>query len=439
MNKLVVLMFARLITVACLASVSTIVFAIDHLTPLDRVVVIVNGSVITQNEVNQRVRMVQQQLRAQGVRMPAQDVLQTQVLERLILEQAQLQAAQNNGIQVEDVLVDRAVARLAQQNNLSLQDFRNRIELDGISFSQFRQQIREDIIFNRLREREIDSKVQITDGEIDNFLASQKESQPAELNLGQILLRLPEGATSEQIRNKQKLAEKIIDQLQGGAEFSQLAAAYSDSPDGMTSGGSMGWRSAERLPQIFVDAVANLTPGQIASLLRSPAGFHIVKLIDRRTPESELTGPDVLQTHVRHILIRVNELMSDGEAQRRLRNIRERLENGASFTELARLYSSDGSANKGGDLGWVYQGDTVPEFEVAMNELKINELSEPIKTPFGWHLIQVLERRTEKISLERQRLTARQYLRERKSDEQYQDWLRQLRDRTYVEYRHEER
>lgn len=430
--------FARIIAISTTLIVHNC-WASNISIELDRVVAVVNNAVITQNEVKQRVELAEQQLRAQGVKVPSRDILRTQILERLIIEQSQLQAARNLGIQAEDALVDRAIARLAQQNNMPLQAFRNRVEADGISFSQFRQQVKDDIIFNRLREREVDSKVQVTDGEIDNFLASQKDSAPSELNLAHILLRLPENATPEQIAGKQKLAEKIIGELQAGKDFAQAAASYSDSPEGITSGGSLGWRSADRLPQIFVDAVTNIQPGQIASLLRSPAGFHIVKLVDRRAGENEFTGPDIPQTRARHILIRVNELVSDNEAQRRLRNIRERLQNGANFAELARLYSSDGSASKGGDLGWIYQGDTVPEFEMAMNELKVNELSEPIKSTFGWHLIQVLERRTEKMSVERQRQAARQYLRERKSEEQYQDWLRQLRDRTFVEYRNEER
>ena len=298
--------------------------------------------------------------------------------------------------------------------------------------------MREEIIRRRLREREIDSRVQVSDADVDAFLASQpKGAEPAaELQVAQILLAVPEGATAEQIERQRLRGEELIRQIQRGNDFGKLAAAFSDAPEAM-SGGSLGWRPPDRLPQLFVDAVAKLNPGQVAPLLRSPAGFHVVKLVDRRSAgTSAISTAPVTQTHARHILIRPNEIVTEDEAMRRLRDIKRRVETGTGdFAELARQYSVDGSAGRGGDLGWIYPGDTVPEFERAMNALAPGQVSEPVRTPFGIHLIQVLERRTDAASPDRVRQVARQALRERRIEENYQDWLRQLRDRTYVEYK----
>ena len=233
-------------------------------------------------------------------------------------------------------------------------------------------------------------------------------------------------------------ARAALDQIHRGENFAKVAASYSDAPDGL-SGGVMGARPLDRLPALYADAVKKLKPGEVSDILRSPAGFHIIKLIDKKSAGGAKPAATLKQTHARHILIKVNELVSEAEAKRKLVALKERLDNGADFAELARLHSNDLSATKGGDLGWLYQGDTVPEFEAAMDALKINQISEPVQSPFGFHLIQVLERRTENATDERQRLAARQVLRERKADEAYSDWVRQIRDRAYVEYRVEER
>jgi peptidyl-prolyl cis-trans isomerase SurA len=233
-------------------------------------------------------------------------------------------------------------------------------------------------------------------------------------------------------------AQNALDQLRKGEDFAKVAASFSDAPDALT-GGAMGMRPLDRLPALYAEAAKKLKPGQLSEILRSPAGFHIVKLIDIRGSGAVKAPVALKQTRARHILIKVNELVSEAEARRKLVVIKERLDNGADFAELARLNSNDLSAARGGDLGWLYQGDTVPDFEKAMDALKINQISEPIQSPFGFHLIQVLERRTEDATAERQRLTARQVLRDRKSDEAYQDWVRQMRDRAYVEYRNEDR
>jgi peptidyl-prolyl cis-trans isomerase SurA len=333
-----------------------------------------------------------------------------------------------------DGQLDQALVRIAESNRMDLAQLRNSLAQDGIAWTKFREDIRGEITIVRLREREVDSRIIVSDGEIDNFLESAGAMGNEEYNLAHILLRVPEQAKPEQLARLQARAEDIVAQLRKGADFAQLAAANSDAPDGL-SGGLMGWRSRERLPSLFAEEVVKLKPGEISSVMRSPAGFHILKLLDRRG--GAIKAQPVEQTHARHILIKTSELVSESEARRRLVALKERVTHGADFAELARLHSNDLSASRGGDLGWLNPGDTVPEFEQAMNRLKPGEVSEPVQSPFGWHLIQVLARRTD-ISTERVRQNARQALRERKADEAYQDWLRQMRDRAYVEYRLED-
>ena len=406
--------------------------------PVDRIVAVVNSEAITASELALRMKVAERQLRAQNIEAPPTDVLEKQVLERMIVDRAQLQAARDAGIRVDNAQVDQALGSIAQENRLTVAQLRERVERDGTSFERFREDVREEIIRRRLREREIDSRVQVSDADVDAFLAAQpKGAEPAvELQVAQILLAVPEGATAEQIERQRLRGEELIRQIQRGNDFGRLAAAFSDAPEAM-SGGSLGWRAPDRLPQLFVEAVAKLNPGQVAPLLRSPAGFHVVKLVDRRSAgTSGISTAPVTQTHARHILIRPNEIITEDEAMRRLRDIKRRVETGTGdFAELARQYSVDGSAGRGGDLGWIYPGDTVPEFERAMNALAPGQVSEPVRTPFGIHLIQVLERRTDAASPDRVRQVARQALRERRIEENYQDWLRQLRDRTYVEYK----
>ena len=287
----------------------------------------------------------------------------------------------------------------------------------------------------RLREREVDSKLVISDGEIDNYIANQAATgSNEEYQLAHILLRAPESASPEQLQKLRLRGEQALKRARAGENFAELAAAFSDSPEAL-QGGDIGWRPLDRLPGLYADAARKLGVGEVSDLLRSSAGFHVVKLLGKRGGSA---AASIQQTHARHILIRVNEVVSEAEARRKLENVRERIVNGVDFAEQARLYSQDGSAAKGGDLGWLNPGDTVPEFERAMDALKDNELSPVVQSPFGMHLIQVTERRQRDVSAERQRGVARQAIRERKLDEAYQDWLRQLRDRTYVENRLQE-
>lgn len=406
---------------------------------VDRIVAVVNKEVITLSQLNDAVAAAQRDLRRRGTEPPPHEVLERQVLERLVLDRAQLQRARDTGIRVDDVQLDRAMERIAEENKMTLVDFRKALERDNVPFAAFRDDLRDQIMLARLREREVDDKIQVSDTEIDLFLEQNKAQggERVEYNLAHVLVRVPEQATPDLIEAARAKAEKARAEAAAGAEFERVAASYSDAADAL-KGGALGWRSAERLPEIFADALAKMQLGQVSPVLRSPAGFHVLKLIERRGAGP--AGPPITQTHVRHILVRTNERVSESEARRRLSDLRERiLAGGADFAALARANSDDTSAGRGGDLGWLYPGDTVPEFERAYAALQPGQISEPVKTPFGYHLIQVLERRTADVSAERLRLQARQILRERKSDEAYQQWLRQLRDETYVDLRLDER
>ncbi|MGS0743075.1 peptidylprolyl isomerase [Glaciimonas sp. GG7] len=410
---------------------------------IDAIVAVVNNDVITRQELASRLRDVIGRMKAQGVEAPPPAELQKQLLERLILERAQVQAAKEFGISVDDKMLDTAIGRIAEQNKLSMPDFRKQLDHDKIPYPAFREDIRKEILLQRLREHEVDNKIQITESEVDNYLAAEASNKltqqvEQEVNLAQILIRVPENATVAQMNERKKRAEAAMQQLKSGGNFGKVAATFSDAPDALT-GGELGWRPQNRLPQLFLDAVISLKPGQVSTLLESANGFHIIKLNDRRAAAAEADKPAVApveQTHARHILIKVTPTVSAVEAKRRLLELKERLDNhAATFEDLAKLYSNDLSAAKGGDLGWIYPGDTVPEFQRAMDALKPGQISEPIETPFGYHLIEVLERKTDTVSSDRKRLAARQAIRERKLEEATNDWLRELRDRAYVEYR----
>lgn len=429
---------AAVIFAVALVSVSTPAAGqgVQGVEVIDRIVVVVNNEVITRHELGERTRVVTSQLRQRGAPLPPRTVLEKQVLERMIADRVQLQFAKETGLRVDDTELDRAISRIAQENKLSLQQLRAALERDGVGFARFREGIRDEITIARLREREVENRITVTESEIDNFIRTQQGSaaQNSEYNLSHILVTVPEKASPEVIQARRERAEQALSRITGGADFRQVAATFSDAPDAL-QGGALGWRAASRLPTLFLEAVQGLQPGDVSRILRSPNGFHIIRLNESRGSAVQVS---LRQTHARHILIKTNELVSEDEAQRRLVSLKERLDNRADFAELARLHSEDPSAARGGDLGWLSPGDTVPEFERAMNSLAPGEVSAPVRSQFGWHLIQVLERRDQDVSGERQRLEARRALRARKSDEAYQEWLRQLRDRTFIQYRLEE-
>lgn len=405
----------------------------------DRIVAVVNDEVITRRELDERVGVVTRDFNRANRPLPPPEVLDSQVLERLILDRAQMQYAKTEAnIRIDDSQLDRTIARIAEDNRKTPSEFRDMLEQQGVPFARFREDIRSEIIITRVRDS-VTEKVTCSDGEVDELLKANgaQEQAKTEVNLGHILVVVPENANPEQIEQKRKRAEEALAQLKAGTDFARVSVSFSESPEAL-KGGELGLRTEDRLPQLFVDAESKLQPGEISGILRSANGFHILKLLERKRGG----GPkvEVEQIHARHILIKTNELVSQDQAKRRLQDLRERLvNNAADFAELARLYSNDGSRDKGGDLGWIYPGDTVPEFERAMNELKPGEISQPVQSQFGWHLIQVLERRNADMSAERVRQAACKTIQERKSDEAYQEWLRQLRDRTYVELRLEDR
>lgn len=401
---------------------------------LDRIEVVVNEDVITRHELNERLGTVTQQLRKQGTSLPAEAELEKQVLERMVLDLLQLQYAKETGVRVDDAQLDKALNRIAQQNKFaSLADFRAKLAKDGVDFKKFREEIRSEIISSRLREREVESKLVVSDTEIENYLLTQEKQagKGEDLELAHILLSLPEQASADKIQSIKRRAEQALAQLQSGSKFAQVAAGFSDAQDAM-QGGNIGWRSSDRIPAFFLDALQKMQPGEISPILRSPNAFHILKLVNRRSKDMPVV---IAQTHTRHILIKTSELVSENEAKNRLAEIKKRIEGGASFAEQAKLHSEDGSAAQGGDLGWASPGMFVPEFEKAMNALQPGQMSGLVQSDFGWHLIQVLERRNADVTVEQKRQRASMAIRSFKSDEAYQDWLRQLRDHAFVEYR----
>ncbi|MBV6321677.1 peptidylprolyl isomerase [Duganella sp. HSC-15S17] len=407
---------------------------------IDSIVVVVNDDVITQHELANRIKSVTARMKAQNAQMPDPADLRRQLLERMIVERAQLQMAKEMGVRVDDQQLDRAIGRIAEAQKLSVQDLRNQMEKDGTPYAAFREDIREEIIMQRLREHEVDAKIQISDAEVDSFLAAEKAAaaEQFEINISQIMVRIPDNATAEVIAQRRARAEEVMRQLRTGADFAKMAATYSDASDAL-QGGVVGWRQPERLPPVFAEALTKLKPGQVTPIIKSVGAFHILKAVDRRSLAEAQAVAAVQQSHVRHILIKVTPTMSAADAKRKLAELKERLDNhAAKFEDLARLVSNDGSAAKGGDLGWLYPGDIVPEFETAMNNLKIGEVSQPVETSFGIHLIEVLERKSDDVSKERERNTARQAIRERKVEEAAESWQREVRDRAYVEYRTED-
>lgn len=403
---------------------------------MDRIIAVVDQSVITEREMLTRMESVKAQMIKKGVELPPDDVLQKQILERLIVDSLQLQLAAQTGIKVDDAQLDKTIDRIAEQNNLTLPAFKKALEEDGTQFYKFREDIRNDIILARLRERDVDNKVNISEAEIDNYLSTQeKEGDLDEFNISQILVRLPEDSSPEDIQKARARTEQIMKALSDGMSFEKASANFSDAPNAL-DGGTLGWRSGQQMPAQFLELVKTLQPGGVSRPIRSGTGVHILKLIDRRAGASTLI---VEQTHVRHILLKPNEVLSDKEAKQKIEGIKERIDHGTPFQDMARQYSDDGSASSGGDLGWISPGDTVPVFEKTMAELAINEVSVPVRSQFGWHLIQVLERRKQDMSKESKRLKARQEIRARKAEEAYNDWIHELRDKAFVEMRLEDK
>lgn len=404
---------------------------------INKIVAIVNDDVITQQEIDDRINILTKRAVAQGSAVPSRAELQKQVLERLISDRVQLQLAKENGMKVDDITLDRTLARMAEDNKMTLQVFRNQIERDGTPYASFREDIRDEIALQRIHEREVLARIQISELEVDNYLAEQAAATATlqEVNLAHILIMIPENANAEQIKARFARVQEVEKRVRAGEDFGKLALTYSDAAEG-SKGGELGWRDQTKLPPAFVDAISKLKNGETTQIIRSPNGFHLLKLIDKRTTNKAKESNAVLQSHVRHILLRITPTLTAADARKKLADIKKRIDSKTStFEEEAKANSVDLSASKGGDLGWIYPGDTVPQFEEAFGKLALNEVSDPVESPFGYHLIQVLERKSEDVSQDRQRNAARLALRERKADEALQDWIRELRDRAFIEYR----
>ncbi len=405
---------------------------------VDEVVAVVNTDIITRRELLDRADLVERTLQSQNRPMPARADLLGEVLEQLILERVQAQTAKESGIRVSDADVDRAVESVAQRNNLSVSQLKSKLVQSGLAYDKYREDLRQEILLARLRDREVDSKVQVFDGEIDNFLAQQGGAAASggsqEYNVAQILVPVAEDASAEQKAAARGKAEGLLKQVQGGADFAKLARDHSGAPEA-AQGGELGLRPIGRLPAQFANAVVDLKPGQVVGqVIESPAGFHVLKLVDKRVQGTAITAK-VAQTQVRHILIKTGPTMPADDARRQLAGLRDRIVHGYDFGDAARRYSQDASASAGGELGWVSPGQLVPEFEQAMNLLKPGEVSQPVQSQFGVHLIQVEGRREAEVPVDRQRDYARSAIREQKIQAAYEDWLRQLRDSAHVEYR----
>jgi peptidyl-prolyl cis-trans isomerase SurA len=406
----------------------------NEIKPIDHIVAVVNEEVITQQDINEALQNTIHQLQQQDIQLPRQEVLEKQLLEHLIIKRIQLQRAKEVGLTVSDNDLEQTLRRIAQDNHLSMDEFRRVLLREGTNINTFREEIRDEILMTRLKEQAINERVNVTKSEIDNFLEDQANSPVAneEYRIAHILIQTSEQMNEAQIAARHERAEAAHRDLQQGASFAQISAEYSDAPDAM-QGGELGWRSLGQMGSPFAELLLPMQPGDITPVVQSPIGFHILKLQERRQQENPVTI--IEQTHAQHILIKVSEITSEEDAYQLITQILARIHGGADFMEMAKAHSEDASASAGGDLNWVSPGDTVPEFEQAMNALLPGQISQPVRTSFGWHVIKVIERRSQDISEQKQRDAAHQAIHARKADAVVQEWLQQLRDQAYVEYK----
>ncbi len=398
---------------------------------LDRIVAVVEDDVILERELDREVAAVSNKLRSTNVMMPPEFVLRKQVLERMIVDKLQHQLAARSGIQVSDEMLRNSVADIAGRNNMSVERFKQELANQGMDYQAFEDNLKNEIIVNQLRGREISSRVKVTDAEVEHYLETQSSAGSVNMqyHLGHILVSVPSGASAGTIQTAKEKADHIVEDLRSGKDFREMAISVSDD-DNALKGGDLGWRSIGQIPTLFTDVVKSMAQGEISDPIRSPSGFHIIKMLETEGSAQHI----VTKTKVRHILIKTNELIDDAEAQKRLLGLKERILDGDDFATLARSHSDDkGSALNGGSLDWVSPGALVPPFEEAMNKLTINELSNPVQTQFGWHLIQVLARESQDNSEQFRKDKVRDEIRKRKIEEETELWLRRLRDEAYVE------
>jgi len=401
----------------------------------DYIVAVVNSEPITNNDVRERTARVIEQMTAQNAAIPPRAQLMQEVLERLIAERIQVQLALETGIKVDDYAIDQAEQSVAQQNGVSLGELHRQLAQDGITVERFRRELRNQLLTLRVRERDVESRVKVSDADVDQFLQQRRQDTGAAqqaVNLGHILIEVPENAGPEQVKQREARANEVMGKLQAGGDFAALAQEYSDAPEGR-KGGAIGLRPADRYPELFITSTEKTPVGGIVGPVRSAAGFHILKVLERSRDGLPTTA---VQTHARHILLRTGSKLSEAQAAARLEELRQRIERGqASFEQLASEYSDDASAKQGGDLGWSFPGRYVPEFQQALDRLKPGEISQPVVTRFGVHLIELVDRREIQLTQREQRDLVRGAVREKKLDEAYANWVREERARAYVEYR----
>jgi peptidyl-prolyl cis-trans isomerase SurA len=400
---------------------------------LDRIIAVVNDDVLMESELTVRMREVSSDLRSKGIPPPPAKILQKQVLERLLLQRLQLQEAQFSGIRIEDQALNRTIQKIAEGNNLTLGQFRRVLERDGFSFAQFREDVRNQIMIGRVRNQKVKNRITVSDQEIDHLLENleNRGGLTNQYRLGHILIAIPEGASTSEIQQYRAKAEDVISQLNNGADFRQTAAANSDSQTAL-EGGDLGWRKRGELPSIFEDIAPSMTTGQVSDIIRTPGGFHIIKLLEKQGSDQIL----VTQTLVRHILIKPTTIVSDTEARSRVEQLRNRIISGEDFAQLAKSNSDDtASAVEGGSLGWTTPGQMAKEFEDAMNNTAIGEVSPTFSSPFGWHILTVEDRRKHDGTEEFRRNKAREIITKRKMEEELELWLRRLRDKAYTDIR----
>ena len=423
----------------CLSGLTSPVFAQGpaKARAADFIVAVVNSEPITNNEVQSLKLRLSKQL-PPGSPAPDTKVLTQQALDQLINEKAQLQQARDNGIRIDDAEVDQTELTIARQNQVSKEELYKRVAAEGLSVSAFREQLRSQLMISRLREREVDNRARVSDTDVEQFIQSQQAGKPAaatafDLNLAMILVAVPENASDKELADLQAKALQISKRAKAGENFASLAATLSQAADKGANGGEMGLRSADRYPSLFVEGTQKLSKGDVSEPLRSGAGFHILKVLDKK--QSELSNVSITQTRARHILLRLSNELSEVAARNRLLTYKQRIQAGSDFADLARQFSQDGSAQTGGDLGWASPGQFVPEFEQVMARLRPGQISDPLVSRFGVHLIQVLERRDVPLTLREQREMVRTQLREKKTEELYATWVDELRGRAYVELR----
>ena len=411
-----------------------LVFSVaDAAEAVDQIVAVVEDGVITASELSEKVIMIKKGLRQNNTPLPPDKVLIPQVLERMIIDKIQAQLAEKAGIKVDEETLRSAVQSIAERNRLSMDEFRNSLNAEGIVYADFLEQIRNEIVIGRLRSSQINSQIKVSDHEIENYLKAKSTDSggDAEYLLGHILISTPRAASPSDVQNAKEKADKLITDIKKGLDFKQAALGSSDDEKAL-KGGDLGWRKKSQIPSIFVDFAEKMKEGDVEGPIRSSSGFHIIKMLGIKRGGEHL----ITKTRVRHILVKPTEILTDEEARQKLLSLRHRIENGEDFAEIARGNSDDkGSAVKGGELGWVPPGALVPAFETVMNELPPNQLSQPVQTQFGWHLIQVLERQQSNDSEEFEKNKAREEIFKRKAEEETELWLRRIRDEAYVEIR----